>query len=217
MNDRTIPFLLDALGNRTLLGGDRVVLGRAADCDLVIADARVSRHHAEVRREGDSYLLADLGSTNGTYLNGQRIAQADSSRPLLSASQPLPLRDGDEIQLGSARFVYHDPEATLDTGRFPHLVLDEASGQVWVDRRPTNLSPKQYALLHLLWSRRGLPCSRDEIARAVWPECPEHVYDYQIESLVKRLRLKLEPDPAEPTVVRTVRGRGYQLSPLAFR
>jgi len=201
MSERAAPFLLDALQNRIPLAGERAVLGRAADCDLVVADARVSRRHAELRREGNCFLLADLGSTNGTLLNGQRLTQA------------LPLRDGDVIELGSARFVYHDPEATLDTSRFPRLVLDEASGQVWVDRQPVSLSPRQYALLHLLWSRRGLPCSRAEITRAVWPECPEYVYDYQIESLVKRLRLKLEPDAAEPAVVLTVRGRGYQLSP----
>ncbi len=204
MNERTLPFLLDPLQNRIPLAGDRVVLGRAADCDLVIADPRVSRHHAELRRQDDGFLLVDLGSTNGTFLNGQRIGQA------------LPLRAGDVIELGAARFIYHDPEATLDTGRFPRLVLDEAGGQVWVDRRPVSLSSRQYALLHFLWSRRGLPCSHEEIARAVWPECPEHIYGYQIESLVKRLRYKLEPDPARPILVLTVRGRGYRLSPHAF-
>ena len=204
MSDPDTPFLLDALQSRIPLSSERAVLGRANDCDLVVADARVSRHHAELFCEGDSFFLTDLDSTNGTLLNGQRIAQA------------LPLQDGDVIEVGSARFVYHDPEATLDAGRFPHLVLDEASGQVWVDRQPVSLSARQYALLCLLWARRGLPCSRDEIIRAVWPECPEHIYDYQIESLVKRLRLKLEPDPAHPAVVLTVRGRGYRLSHLAF-
>lgn len=199
MNQQASPFLIDALGDRVVLEGDRLVLGRAADCDLVVVDQRVSRHHAELRRSGDSFSLVDLGSRNGTYLNGRRI------------SQPLPLRNEDVIRLGSARFVYHDPEATLDTGRFPHLVLDETTGEVWIDRRPVSLSPRQYALLRLFWSRRGLPCSRAEIAQAVWPECADHVYDYQIESLVKRLRLKLESDPAHPTLLLTVRGRGYKL------
>ncbi len=204
MNECPVPFLLDALQNQIPLTGDRLVLGRAADCDLVVADARVSRHHSELCRQGDGWLLCDLGSTNGTFLNGQRLTQA------------LPLRDGDAIEIGSAQFVYHDPEATLDTSHFPHLVLDATGGQVWVDRQPVPLSSRQHALLSYLWSRRGLPCSRDEIARAVWPECSEHVYDYQIESLVKRLRIKLEPDPAQPTVVLTVRGRGYRLSPHVF-
>lgn len=209
MSDRDGPFLLDPLHNRVPLEGDRLVLGRAPDCAIVVAEPRVSRHHAELRREGHGYLLADLGSTNGTFLNGQRLARG-------SAPAAWPLQDGDVVEVGSARFVYRDPEATLDTGGLPRLVLDEAGGQVWVDRQPVCLSPKQYALLHLLWSRRGLPCSREEIARAVWPECPQHVYDYQVQSLVKRLRLKIEPDPSRPGVVLTVRGRGYRLSPQAF-
>jgi DNA-binding response OmpR family regulator len=200
MSGPTFPYLLDPLNNRLLLDREVMMLGRAPDCDLVIAEPRVSRHHAELQRTGDGFLLADMGSTNGTHLNGHLV------------SQLLPLRDGDVIEVGSARFVYHDPEATLDTGQFPHLVLDEASGEVWVDRQPVALSRRQYALLHLLWSRQGLPCSRDEIAHAVWPECAEHVYEYQIESLVKRIRLKLEPDPAHPSLLLTVRGWGYKLS-----
>jgi DNA-binding response OmpR family regulator len=204
VSEQLVPFLLDLLNKRLSLDGDVLVLGRAADCDLIVAEQRVSRHHAELRRSGDGYVLADLDSTNGTCLNGHLL------------SRPLPLRDGDVIELGSARFVYHDPAATLDTEHFPHLVLDEASGEVWLDRQPVSLSPRQYALLHLLWSRRGLPCSRDEIARAVWPECADHVYDCQIESLVKRLRFKLESDPAQPALILTIRGRGYKLSPLAM-
>jgi DNA-binding response OmpR family regulator len=205
VSERAAPFLLDALHKRIPLAGERLVLGRAPDCAVVVAEPRVSRHHAELRRQGDGHLLADLGSTNGTFLNGQRLIQA------------LSLRDGDVIEVGSARFVYHDPEATLDTGAFPHLVFDEVCGQVWLDRQEVSLSPRQYALLRLLWSRRGMLCSRAEIARAVWPECPEHVYGYQIESLIRRLRHKLEPDPGRPTVILAVRGRGYRISPLAFQ
>jgi DNA-binding response OmpR family regulator len=207
MSAQGLPYLLDLLNHKIVIDGEVLLLGRADDCDLVVADQRVSRHHAQLRRLGDGFLLVDLNSTNGTRLNGQLI------RPL---AEPLPLQDGDVIELGSARFVYHDPEATLDTEHFPHLVVDEASGEVWVDRCPVVLSPQQHALLRLLWSRCGLPCSRDEIARAVWPECPDEVYDYQIESLVKRLRLKLEPDPAHPILLLTVRGRGYRLSPVAI-
>jgi DNA-binding response OmpR family regulator len=207
MSSPACPYLLDLLNHKIPLDGDVLLLGRADDCDLVVADQQVSRHHAQLRRLGDGFLLVDLNSTNGTRLNGERV------RPL---AEPFPLRSGDVVELGSARFVYHDPEATLDTEHFPHLVLDEASGEVWVDRRPVSLSSQQHALLRLLWSRRGLPCSRDEIARAVWPECAGDIYDYQIESLVKRLRLKLEPDPIHPILLLTVRGRGYRLSPAAI-
>jgi DNA-binding response OmpR family regulator len=203
MSEHTFPYLSDPLDNHLPLDREVLVLGRAADCDLIVAEPQVSRHHAELRRTGDGFLLADLNSTNGTCLNGHLL------------SQPLPLRDGDVVEVGSARFVYHDPEATLDTKQFPHLVLDQPSGQIWVDRQPVVLSSRQYALLCLLWSRGGRPCSRDEIACAVWPECAGHIYDYQIESLIRRLRHKLEPDPAQPSLILTVRGWGYRLAPQA--
>ncbi|RLC73381.1 MAG: transcriptional regulator, partial [Chloroflexi bacterium] len=54
-------------------------------------------------------------------------------------------------------------------------------------------------------------CSKQEIAAAVWPEYQAEVYDYQIESLVKRLREKLEPDPRHPALIITARGWGYKL------
>jgi DNA-binding response OmpR family regulator len=202
-----LPYVVDLLNGKILLDGELLVLGRAEECDLVVADQRVSRHHAQLRRLGDGFGLLDLNSTNGTRLNGEFVP------PL---AEPLPLKDGDVIELGSARFVYHDPEATLDTEHFPRLLVDEASGGVWLDRHPIRLSAQQYTLLRLLWSRRGLSCSRDEIARAVWPECPDDIYDYQVESLIKRLRLKIEPDPAHPVLVLAVRGRGYKLSALAI-
>lgn len=192
-------YLVDPLGRRISLCSEITCLGRALDCMIVIPDRRVSRYHAELRREAEGFVLHDLNTTNGTRLNGQ------------SVEHPVRVRDGDVIEIADAHFTFRDPDATLADARFPRLVLDEASGEVWVDRRPVSLSSKQYALLALLWARRGAMCSKDEIVRAVWPECVEAVYDYQIECLVKRLRAKLELDPAHPTLLLTVRGRGYKL------
>lgn len=201
MNELNVPHLVDPLGEVIPLTEPPVILGRAADCDVVIADRRASRCHAEVRREEEGFILRDLGSTNGTWLNGRRL------------SIPTLLRDGDVIEIAGACFAFRDPDATLETTCFPRLVVDEASGDIWVDRRPVQLSPKQHTLFSLLWKRRGRVCSKDEIACAVWPECKGEIYDYQIESLVKRLRAKLEPNPAQPTLLLTVRGRGYRLAP----
>ncbi len=201
MNELSVPHLIDPLGKAVPLTALTTILGRAADCDVVIADRRASRCHAEVCQRDKGFILHDLDSTNGTWLNGRRL------------STPTLLRDGDVIEIAGARFTFRDPDATLETTCFPRLVVDEASGDIWVDRRPVQLSPKQYTLFSLLWKQRGRVCSKDEIARAVWPECQGEIYDYQIESLVKRLRAKLEPDPAQPMLLVSVRGRGYRLVP----
>src|SRR5205814_4968919 len=56
-------------GRRTVLSGARVVMGRSRDCDVVLDDPNVSRRHAELRRQGDTWMVADLGSTNGVKVN----------------------------------------------------------------------------------------------------------------------------------------------------
>jgi DNA-binding response OmpR family regulator len=121
------------------------------------------------------------------------------------------LRDGDEITIGSAIFIFRDPEATVRVDELPLLIVDERSGEIWVNRSPVSLSPKEQALFDLLYRNAGRVCSKQEIAQAVWPEYQAEVYDYQIESLIKRLREKLEPDPRRPALILTVRGQGYKL------
>jgi hypothetical protein len=69
-----------------------VTLGRARDCDCVLADPSVSRHHAELRREGERWLLRDLGSRNGTRVNGVRLLDEAEVGP------------GDRVSFGDARF-----------------------------------------------------------------------------------------------------------------
>ena len=73
------------------------------------------------------------------------------------------------------------------------------------------LSAKEFALLGYLFDHSGQVCSKDDIGDAVWPEYQEGVYDYQIENLVRRLRAKLELDPANPQLLLTMRGLGYKL------
>jgi len=69
------------------------VLGRSRECELRVADPNVSRRHAEIRQEDDAYWIFDLGSMNGTLVNGKRV---DRER----------LDDGDRITLGSTEIVF---------------------------------------------------------------------------------------------------------------
>jgi Protein of unknown function (DUF3662)/FHA domain len=80
-------------GRRTVLTGSRVLLGRSRECDLVLDDPNVSRRHAELRRQDDTWIVADLGSTNGVKVNGRRVEHAV-------------LKPGDEIILGLARLSF---------------------------------------------------------------------------------------------------------------
>lgn len=199
MSEKRVPTLTDPTGRAHDLTGTTTLIGRALENEIVVSSKRISREHAQIRREGWRLILEDLGSTNGTFLNDQRLLE------------PRQLRDGDRIKVGDVLFIFHDPEVTYQDTVLPELEMDVAAGVVWVNRQPVELAPKEFDLLAYLFSQPNLVCSKDAIGTAVWPEYQDGVYDYQIENLVRRLRLKLEPDPTNPQLLLTVRGRGYKL------
>jgi hypothetical protein len=83
-------------GRTELLGASGGVLGRSRDTDITVDDPNVSRHHAEVRPSGGSWIVRDLGSTNGVKVNGQRVDPA----------RPQSLKPGDTIELGTSRLTF---------------------------------------------------------------------------------------------------------------
>jgi len=76
-------------GDRIELGEGKNLIGRLADCVVQISDGNTSRHHAQIHRAGSGFVISDLGSTNGTYVNGTRL-MADHR-----------LSDGDIVTVGS--------------------------------------------------------------------------------------------------------------------
>jgi pSer/pThr/pTyr-binding forkhead associated (FHA) protein len=83
----TALLLLD--GKRLVVGPAGVTLGRSRQADVVLNDPNVSRQHAEVRPRGGSWVLTDLGSTNGSRINGRSVEGSEVLKP------------GDEIELGA--------------------------------------------------------------------------------------------------------------------
>lgn len=77
--------------------GTTYTIGRHRDCDLYIADMSVSRVHAQLERNTGGWLLSDLGSTNGTRLNGWRVRA------------PVLIQPGDQLKFGNAEFVIQGP------------------------------------------------------------------------------------------------------------
>ncbi len=197
--ERQNPFFTDPTGREHPLIGDTITIGRAVENTIVITSKRISRAHARIYREGWRTMLEDLNSTNGTFLNEARVLA------------PTELHDGDRVLVGDVLLCYHDPDITICDTPFPELELDVAGGVVRVNRENVTLSPKEFELLTYLHTQRGQVCSKDDIGNAVWPEYRDGVYDYQIENLVRRLRARLEPDPANPQMLLTIRGLGYKL------
>jgi pSer/pThr/pTyr-binding forkhead associated (FHA) protein len=81
-------------GSRYVLEHDVVTAGRHPDSDIFLDDVTVSRRHAEVAKVGDGWVVRDVGSLNGTYLNRERI------------ERDMPLGNGDEVQVGRFKLVF---------------------------------------------------------------------------------------------------------------
>jgi pSer/pThr/pTyr-binding forkhead associated (FHA) protein len=188
-----------------------LTLGRDGANDIIIDHPLASRRHARLEHDENGYFVRDLDSTNGTYVNGDRIGGAH------------PLRNQDRVWVADTEIIFHDPEAT-QTGPLPveilkrvraaeeALRLDSRAKEVYVEGNLLSppLTVKEFQLLELLYSHKGQVISKDEIAQNVWDY---EVYDYNaIDALVYRLRQRIERDPGNPRFLVTVRGFGYKLT-----
>ena len=213
MQESAVPILVvqegQLAGKRWTLSKREFVIGRGEDCDIVLPDRQVSRHHFRVVRDDDGYNVEDLGSKNGTYINGAPVRGS------------MQLQDGDEIQVAlSVRLLFVGAEATLPLTQEmlrvaqPGLRLNKSQRQVWVNGATLDppLSLSQYRLLEILWEHKGKIVTREEVIAAVWPESDEAgITEQAIDALVRRLRDRLaEVDPDHEYLV-TVRGHGFRL------
>jgi DNA-binding response OmpR family regulator len=194
----------DGLMQELPLEAERIILGRAEGCDIILPGQLISRQHASISRIGQHYVLEDLNSHNGTTINGQRL------------TGPWHLHDGDCIELGGLRrlfFVDGDATSTRPQAPATGIWLDEAAQDVWVDgqRLCPRLSPAQFSLLQLLVARSGRVCSRSEIVAAVWPNTADGISEDAVDGLIKRVRARLSEAPHGDRYVHNVRGRGLIL------
>jgi hypothetical protein len=188
-------------GQHWLLHQPITTIGRWDDNDIVIPDRWISRHHARIRCAGIQCMIEDLGSKNGTLLNGE---------PLRGEA---PLSDGAEIRIGDTILTFVDTEVTqtfvgVGTEAVP-LRVEPGTREVWVhgEKLSPRLSLKQFDLLNFLYMRTGEAVSKDEIIAAVWPEAESGaIYDYQVDKMVSRVRERIGKDWIE-----TVWGYGYRL------
>jgi len=121
--------------------GKVLVIGRDPTCTIVVPDRQVSRFHARISLEGDSAILEDLGSKNGSFVGNKPV------------DDPMPLTDGEVFSIAMVQqFVYLNSDATLPLETFTktrrdqrgNLFMEIKSRRVWVGEKeigPATLSP----------------------------------------------------------------------------
>jgi DNA-binding response OmpR family regulator len=179
-------------------------LGRAAACHVIIPRPVVSRRHALIERAGARFQLRDLGSVNGTYVNGQRLRE------------PHLLVNYDLIGLGEAcaQLTFVDPDSTY--AATPRLRYDERTMRFFVGGRAVDLTPNQFRLLRQLYVQGGQVSSREQCAVAVWgADYAPGMEATTLDRLVSTLRAAIRQVDPDAAVVDTRPGLGYQLAEAA--
>jgi hypothetical protein len=209
ITDVAVLIGLDGIleGKRWILNDDDFIIGRSPECQLVVPDRQVSRQHARLIKTSDAYVVEDMGSKNGTHVNGVLIRE------------PTALQDGDEVQVALAvKLAYLGSEATVQLA-FPtrgegKLQIDVLGRKVVLLGKELDppLSAAQYQLLELLYRNQSRVVSREEVISVVWPDTdPEGVSEQAIDALVRRLRDRISQVDDDHSYVVTVRGYGFKL------
>lgn len=186
------------------------ILGKSTECDIQIDNPFISRKHCHIDFKESQYILTDLDSKNGTFLNGERLGKNDAQI----------LKDGDILDLAveAVRFrLLISSDHTIDQSPIlksgsQEIRVDPGPREVWIrgDKLDPPLAPKEFEVLALLFSRRGNVVSQNEIAESVWPERAESgVGNEEIMQCIRRIRRRIEKDPSKPNLIKTRKGSGY--------
>jgi hypothetical protein len=215
-NNEDTPVLVGQSGplsGQRWMVRDSLVFGRDAGCDVMIPSRQVSRNHARLLVSGDGTSIEDLGSKNGTHLNGETLSEAEI------------LNDGDVIQIAFAQqFIFLSSDATmpLEMGDLEGMVppqegllkLEKDSRQVWIREQELlpPLSASQFQLLEMLYENQDRVIARKDIIAEIWgADNAVEVSEQALDALVRRLRDRLATiEPSHPFIV-TIRGHGLRL------
>ncbi len=162
-----------------LMAGDSLVIGRSSASDLLVADRYLSRRHARLYREGDGLVIEDLGTRNGTFVNGVRV------------TRPVPVGPGDEIRLSGSRLVLHrtDEEpaagegvpATTSTSESVYISASDILEDISADASEIEdeAALRRYAerlkLLNDVHQALGRSMARDELLELILDRAFDHL------------------------------------------
>jgi DNA-binding winged helix-turn-helix (wHTH) protein len=183
-----------------ILMNDVCTIGRSSQCDIAIESKTVSRLHAKVERDGLRYVLYDVHSANGTFVNGRRLRD------------PHLLEDEDQIGLSKPTplLLFIDADSTDFISN--QLRYDARLMTFFLIEKPLELTPAQFRLLYHLYQHAGDVCTRESCAEALWGREYDPGLDAEaLDRAISNLRGKLREIRPEAELIKTARGLGYVL------
>ena len=183
------------------------IIGRDKAVDVRFNHSGVSRQHAEITFKENRFIIRDLGSTNGTLLNKDRVDK-----------NGLELVHGDKIVLGVyEKFIvlrFSISGATTGTAKDKVIELNSSSRDIYINGKllAPPLAKRHFDVFELLYSNDGTVCSLQDIYKAGWEEdlYDKGTSDEAIQKVIRRIRDKIEPNPSEPKYIKTYHGVGYR-------
>ncbi len=210
-----VALYLEREGFRPMTAGDGLLgleLAQRHEPDLVILDLMLPRLDGweicrRLRRISDVPIIMltargeEIDRVTGLTLGADDyVVKPFSPRELVARVQAV---------LRRAPVASEMPAKALSHGE---LMLDIENRRLRIAGRPKELTPHEYALLHALMSRPGRTYTRDELLACLYPAGDTVVIDRVVDVHIGKLRQKIEPDPAAPQFIFTVRGIGYRFA-----
>lgn len=188
-----------------------LTIGREQSSTIRIDSLYVSRRHARIEQQGEAIVLVDLGSSNGTEVNGRRVQGTTPLAPgdIVTIGETTleclaeDMSDGATRTLRAKKPVAPPPPDLL---RVDAQAYEVFTGEQKLERR---LSAQEFELLAYLYANRERVCQRHELGDSIWGA--GNWDPNMLHRLVHRLKEKLEPNPEKPRYVQTVPWVGYRL------
>jgi pSer/pThr/pTyr-binding forkhead associated (FHA) protein len=184
-------------GQVVALGELAVTIGRRSDNDVIVDDASVSRRHTLIMQTASGFVVRDLNSTNGTFVNRERLGDGDRS-----------LKSGDLVRVGGSEITLLFKQDAPMTVR---LSVPEAPAAPEA-AKADSVEGKAREMMVFLEGRRRVAVSREDIGRNVWPELsPGEDLNAALDLAATEIRDVVEEDAEHPISLIAVGEFGYML------
>jgi len=194
--------------NEYILGdklGDKCTIGRSSiDCQIRVdsPSRQISRIHAEIERKRGHFILTDLRSANGTYVNGKR----------LRLNEQHILKNEDSIGLASETSVLQFIDGNSTSEIKPWLTYDDEQMRFYFLKCPLNLSAMRFRLLRHMYKHSGEVCTREQCIEILWGSDYSPGEDANLDNVISLIRQDLYD-----TIPRDKADRGQLISTIRER